>query len=115
MKLRIGPDLAALKSQAETAIDAAFGQPLGGYAVKIDEDRRVIGGSASDLISREANLRDVTPKALAQAILAKAGASADMELRRIAAKLAIRQAANADIVRGILKNLGISLPGNQGV
>lgn len=112
-KLSIGPDLASLKQQAEAAIDDAFGKPLDGYALKIDEARRLQAGGASDLIMQEARLRHVTPQALAQAILTKASASAALELKRIEAKLSIRTAANAQMVRTILKQLGISMPGNQ--
>lgn len=114
MRMIIGPDLDSLRQQAETAIDAAYGAPLGGHAFKVAEARRVLARQKSPLLAEEAALRGVSVKSLAQKVLDNHEAAAGIELRRIRIKLELRAAQDEAAIRAVLKTHGISLPEHTG-
>lgn len=77
------------------------------YVLKLQEARAVLAGQPSDLISGEAQIRDITPEQMAQVIVGMAEQSAQLELARMQTNVRIDAADEAGVM-AVLDELGLS-------
>jgi hypothetical protein len=95
MKLFIAPPIDDLKQIALDAVDAwaaaQRARPAAQAsmdAFKLTEADKVLAGGSSRLIEEEADIHGISPKAQAEAVVAAASATVDLELARVVAKAA---------------------------
>jgi hypothetical protein len=116
MKLFIAPPIDDLKQIALDAVDAwaaaQRARPAAQAsmdAFKLTEADKVLAGGSSRLIEEEADIHGISPKAQAEAVVAAASATVDLELARVVAKAAIRKARKHTEVMKILQERDIRL------
>lgn len=115
-----GPDLSELKERAKVAAMHHFvakasqdGVPptlRAMYVRKAEQAQLVLDGGSSPLIEGEAALRGITPQQMAQVVISMAAAGGDeIELRRMAANIAIDGATTESAILEVLDGYGVSL------
>lgn len=115
-----GPDLSELRERAKAATMLHFVDRAGRdgvpptlramYVRKAEQAQLVLNGGSSPLIEGEAALRGITPRQMAQAVIAMAAAGGDeLELKRMETNIAIEAAATEVEIMEVLRARGIPM------